>query len=94
MEVKAIKCPSCGANLEYNGTNPVMYCQYCGTRIVLDDIHTEQHIVDEAKLKRLDLREKRHEERRERHEKRHEERRERHERLFSALGLKKDKEDE
>lgn len=87
MEVKAIKCPSCGANVEYDGSKPFLHCQYCGTEIAVetdtpssesDDVQTV-HIVDDAKMKRLEMREQRHQERRERHEKRHEERRERRE---------------
>ncbi len=92
MEIKALKCPSCGADVEfkYDESKPFIFCQYCGTKIMLDDIHTEHRIVDEAKLKYLDYRQQRHEERLERHEKRHEERMKRREGLLSALGLKKD----
>ncbi len=88
MEGKAIKCPSCGADVEYSGDRQFFFCQYCGTKIVLDDIRTEQHIVDEAKLKRLEMRQQRHEERLERHERRHEEREKRREGIRSLLGLK------
>ena len=29
MEVKAIKCPSCGADVEYEEGRPFLYCSYC-----------------------------------------------------------------
>jgi DNA-directed RNA polymerase subunit RPC12/RpoP len=81
MEMKAIKCPSCGANVEYDGTSPILRCEYCGTEIAMDmDIPNEVHIVDEAEMKRLEMRQQRHEERHERREKHREERHERHER--------------
>lgn len=95
MDVKAIKCPSCGANVEYDGESQFLYCQYCGTKIMVEkDSPQEVHIFDEARMKKLDMREQRREERHERHEKhreeRHERRKERHEELRSLLGLKND----
>ena len=78
MDMKAIKCPNCGANLEYDGTGPVLHCEYCGAEIAMDvETPEEVHVVDDAKMKRLEYRQQRHEERVERHERHREERNER-----------------
>lgn len=80
MDMKAIKCPSCGANLEYDGSSPVLRCAYCGTEIAMDiDIPKEVHIVDDTEMMRLQMRQQRREERHERHEQHRQERHERHE---------------
>lgn len=69
--------------MEYDGSKSIFNCQYCGTEIVLETDNPKTvdpqtvHIVDDAKMKRLEMRQQRHEERRERHERRHEEREER-----------------
>jgi DNA-directed RNA polymerase subunit RPC12/RpoP len=34
MEVKQIKCPSCGANLEYNYKKHSYTCDYCGASFI------------------------------------------------------------
>lgn len=34
MEVKHIKCPSCGANLEYNYKKHSYTCSYCGASFI------------------------------------------------------------
>ncbi len=36
MTMIALKCPSCGANLELDDDREIAYCQYCGTRLMLD----------------------------------------------------------
>lgn len=28
-----MRCPNCGANINYDETRPFMFCQYCGTKI-------------------------------------------------------------
>ena len=81
MEVKAIKCPSCGASVQCDMTSSIVRCEYCGTEISLEtEAPSEMHVVDDAEMKRLEMREKWHEERHERHERHREERHERHER--------------
>lgn len=38
MNLKSFNCPNCGASLEPLDDARFMYCQYCGTKIVMDDI--------------------------------------------------------
>lgn len=54
MKLISLTCPNCNANLDdIDPSRPFCYCQYCGTKIVLDDgtIRKETHIYDEAKIK-------------------------------------------
>ena len=78
MEAKALKCPSCGASLEYDGKSQFVRCDYCGTEIALEgEAPQETQDSENPALKYLEMREKWHEERHERHEKHREERRNR-----------------
>lgn len=66
MKVIEIKCPNCSAQLKTSSDRRMLFCEYCGTRIILDDgvvrsEHTEnininntQKHVNEAKLQRLE----------------------------------------
>lgn len=73
MPVKLIPltCPSCGGQLEIPDEPRDFYCQYCGTRIRLDDgstninINQTVTIRDEAELRRLDILERKQQEQRE-----------------------------
>ncbi len=38
MEILNTKCPNCGANLELNASATYMFCQYCGTKIIIKEI--------------------------------------------------------
>lgn len=84
MDMQVMKCPDCGANIEYDGSTPYVHCQYCGTEIAIGNPTPQTvHVVDDAEMKRLEMRqerhlerEQRHAERLQRHEQRHEERRE------------------
>lgn len=54
MKLISLTCPNCNANLDnIDPSRPFYYCQYCGTKIALDDgtIRKETHIYDEAKIK-------------------------------------------
>lgn len=53
MELRAIKCPNCGADIDFESDREYMFCQYCGTKIALGDhtYHTER-IIDEAAVKK------------------------------------------
>lgn len=54
MKLISLTCPNCNANLDdIDSSSPFCYCQYCGTKIALDDgtIRKETHIYDEAKIK-------------------------------------------
>lgn len=54
MKLISLTCPNCNANLDdIDSSRPFCYCQYCGTKIALDDgtIRKETHIYDEARIK-------------------------------------------
>ena len=50
-----LKCPSCGANLSIEQEREFAYCQYCGTRILINDNSkfVYRHI-DDADIKRAE----------------------------------------
>lgn len=61
MKLISLTCPNCNANLD--NIDPSLkqcYCQYCGTKIMLDDgtIRKETHIYDEAKIKESESKER------------------------------------
>lgn len=37
MKVKVLKCPECGANIEFEEDRNFCFCSYCGCKIVIDD---------------------------------------------------------
>lgn len=37
MKIISMRCPDCGASIEYNPKKPLSFCQYCGARIYVDD---------------------------------------------------------
>lgn len=56
MELKAIKCPNCGADVDIIEGKEFMFCGYCGTKIAITDENTVtiRH-EDVAELKRIEL---------------------------------------
>ena len=38
MKLKSLQCPNCHAPVERIEGNHYMFCPYCGTKIVMDDI--------------------------------------------------------
>lgn len=52
MDTKTTKCPNCGAELEYDADREFLFCQYCGTKVIVGE-HTKhtEHIIDEARIK-------------------------------------------
>ena len=56
---RTVKCPSCGAELMVKDDNrDFMFCEYCGTKVRLDDYQETHRFVDEARLmKRLEMEE-------------------------------------
>ena len=53
--MRACICPSCRASLSIKGDNrDFAFCEYCGTKIMLDDYRSTRHIVDEARLRRVE----------------------------------------
>ena len=57
MVVINLKCPSCGAELQLNADREVMYCSYCGSKILLkqDSVEHIYRTVDEVALKEIEL---------------------------------------
>lgn len=58
MKVISLKCPECNASLSIEEGRTQCFCQYCGTKILLDDgstTHTYRKI-DEARLKEAEVR--------------------------------------
>lgn len=49
METITYKCPSCGADLEYDGKTGVLTCDYCGSSFEVDSEQLNDEIVDEEK---------------------------------------------
>lgn len=48
---RTVKCPSCGAELMVkDGNRDFMFCEYCGTKIRLDDYQETHRFVDEARI--------------------------------------------
>lgn len=48
---RTVKCPSCGAELMVkDGNRDFMFCEYCGTKVRLDDYQETHRFVDEARI--------------------------------------------
>lgn len=53
MEFIQLKCPNCQANLDAEDTLDVIFCKYCGTRIVV--ANADRNVIDaQVKLKLAD----------------------------------------
>lgn len=60
MKLISVKCPDCGARLDFEEGRSVYYCKYCGGKILLDEADTvEKHVyVDEARIRESEVKEK------------------------------------
>lgn len=48
---RTVKCPSCGAELSVRDNNrDFIFCEYCGTKVRLDDYQETHRFVDEARI--------------------------------------------
>lgn len=53
--MRTCTCPNCNANLTIDdGNRDFAFCQYCGSKIILDDYRSTQRIIDEAKIKQAE----------------------------------------
>ena len=49
---RTVKCPSCGAELTVkDDKRDFMFCEYCGTKVRLDDYQETHRFVDEARIR-------------------------------------------
>ena len=59
--MKSVICPNCGANLSVDENRDTFFCEYCGTQIQKNTnmtyvkIEHENRTVDEARLKEIEL---------------------------------------
>ena len=53
MAVIQLDCPSCGAYLEVD--DKVLFCPYCGEKILIHDEEVNYNIHDEAKIKEAEM---------------------------------------
>ena len=60
IKMVSLKCPECGANLEIEEERKQCFCQYCGTKIMLDDgSRTYTHVyIDKTREKELEFEER------------------------------------
>ena len=49
--MRKCNCPHCGAPLEFDDSRDFGFCQYCGSKVTLDDYRTTSRIIDEARIK-------------------------------------------
>lgn len=59
IKMVSVVCPECRANLEIAPDRKMCYCQYCGTKVMIDDgstTHTYRKI-DEARIKEAEIKE-------------------------------------
>lgn len=48
---RTVKCPSCGAELTIKDeSRDFMFCEYCGTKVRLDDYQETHRFIDEARI--------------------------------------------
>ena len=55
MKLISLRCPECGANLNIKDGREECFCEYCGTKIKINDdtVHTYK-TVDEAKIREVE----------------------------------------
>lgn len=52
---RTVKCPGCGADLTVKeGNRDFMFCEYCGTKVRLDDYQETHRYVNEAEVKKVE----------------------------------------
>lgn len=57
MKLISLKCPECKADLNIEEGRKICYCQYCGTKILIDDNSSTNTYrkVDEARIKEAEV---------------------------------------
>lgn len=49
--MRSCQCPSCNAQITLDESREFGFCQYCGNKIMLDDVRITHRVVDEARIK-------------------------------------------
>ena len=49
MKMYSLKCPDCGANLDFEGDREFIFCKYCGHKVMIDE-------SDDIKLAKIERR--------------------------------------
>lgn len=58
LKMNSLKCPECGAVLQYEEGRTHMYCSYCGASIVITNENEHiYHTIDEAEIKKAEAEE-------------------------------------
>lgn len=57
VKLVSLKCPECGANINIESDRKECFCQYCGTKILIDDGNTTTTYRDEARIKEAEVKE-------------------------------------
>lgn len=54
--MRTCNCPNCNASITIDDENrDFAFCQYCGSKIMLDDYRSTHRVVDEAKIKQVEV---------------------------------------
>ncbi len=58
MKLISLTCSKCGANLEVDSERNFCFCQYCGTKLMIDNeqINIQSRFIDEARLREAEVR--------------------------------------
>ena len=56
--MRSCQCPNCNASLTFDDNREFGFCQYCGTKIMLDDYRISHRYFDEARIKEAEIKEK------------------------------------
>lgn len=56
-KIISLKCPECGATLDVEEGKKFYFCNYCGSKILIDDGNTNNtnRIVDEARIREAEI---------------------------------------
>lgn len=57
MKLISLKCPECKVDLNIEEGRKICYCQYCGTKILIDDNSSTRTYrkIDEARIKEAEV---------------------------------------
>ena len=58
MKLINLKCPECGAQLKVDPNREFVYCEYCGTKLLLDKEESVSRTIDEAAIRKAEAEEK------------------------------------